>query len=325
VFGSNFGSGDTLTFNDPQGDIFNSVSANLTLVSSNEIDYQFYDGTDSGIWTVQVNSADGMLHSSGISFSVAPPAHIGAIQYSASHQVDFLAFSGTTLAESFLLPTPLWNVVGSGDFNQDGKLDLVTQGPEGQLDVVYLNYGTVNLTNPLYLGSFSIAATALANGNYWPVHGTGSFDTVTGVTGPALLSQDSSSGMIDLLWLQANGGLQASELLLGNYWEVCGAGDFNGDGHTEIITQSTSGQIDLLSFTGVQLTGSELLDGSYWPVVAVDDINHDGKADITVQDPSTGQIDHLFFTGTILTGSQLDTPALAGSSVINASLLLNQS
>jgi hypothetical protein len=188
-----------------------------------------------------------------------------------------------------------------------------------------MNYGTVSLTSPPYLGSFSIAATAMGDGNYWPVRGTGNFASVPGVTGPALVSQDPSSGMIDLLWLQANGGVAASELLLGNYWEVCGAGDFNGDGHTEIITQSTSGQIDLLSFTGQVLTGSELLNGSYWPVAAVDDVNHDGKADMTTQNSATGQIDHLFFTGTTLTGSLLDTPPFPGSLVVNASLLLNYS
>jgi hypothetical protein len=282
----------------------------------------------------QINELSGtdltLMSAIGWTISAAPiagsgPAHFATIQYSATHQVDFLAFSGTNLSASFLLSTPLWNVVGSGDFNHDGRLDLVTQGPAGQLDLVYLSYGTVSLTSRPYLGSFSIAASGMANGNYWPVHGTGNFGTVPGITGPALVSQDPSSGMIDLLWLQANGGLAASELLLGNYWEVCGAGDFNGDGHTEIITQSTGGQIDLLSFTGVQLTGSELLDGSYWPVVAVDDINHDGKADITTQDPVTGQVDHLFFTGTMLTGSQLDTPPFPGSSVVNASLLFNQS
>jgi hypothetical protein len=124
-------------------------------------------------------------------------------------------------------------------------------------------------------------------------------------------------------------------LLVGNYWQVRGAGDFNADGHTEVVTQSHDGQIDLLTFTGSRsttppnfgrrnrLTASELLGGSYWPVMAIDDINHDGRADITVQNPSTGQIDHLFFTGTTLTASQLDMSAFPGSAVVDASLSLN--
>jgi len=162
-----------------------------------------------------------------------------------------------------------------------------------------------------------------ANSGYWPVHGGGDFGTVAGVSGPALVSQDPGSGMIDLLWFRSNGTLAASDLLVGNYWQVRGAGDFNGDGHTEIVTQSHDGQVDLLTFTGSRLTASELLNGSYWPVMAIDDTNHDGRADITVQNPSTGQLDHLFFTGTTLTASQLDTPAFPGSAVIDASLSLN--
>ena len=264
--------------------------------------------------------------SSPPSVSAGPP-HIAAIQLNATHQVDFLAFSGTNLSESFLLSTPLWNVVGSGDFNQDGRLDLVTQGPAGQIDLVCLSYGTIDVSagaRPPYLSSFAISASAMAdNSGYWPVHGAGILGTVAGVSGPALVSQDPGSGMIDLLWFRSNGSLAASNLLLGNYWDVRGAGDFNGDGHTEIVTQSHDGQIDLLTFTGSRLTASELLNGSYWPVMAIDDMNHDGKVDITVQNPSTGQIDHLFFTGTTLTASQLDTPAFPGSTVVDASLSLN--
>src|ERR1700727_1038387 len=71
LFGSNFVSGDTLTFTDPQGHIIASTAAKLTFVSSTEIDYQFNDGTDPGSWKVQVNTADGTLHSSADTFSVA--------------------------------------------------------------------------------------------------------------------------------------------------------------------------------------------------------------------------------------------------------------
>ena len=71
IFGSNFVSGDTLTFHDKEGDTFaNRVG---TFVSSTEIDYQFNDASDAGNWTVQVNTADGTLHSGSLSFTVAAP------------------------------------------------------------------------------------------------------------------------------------------------------------------------------------------------------------------------------------------------------------
>ncbi len=71
LFGSNLVSGDTLTFTDPQGNIIASTAAKLTFVSSSEINYQFNDASDAGSWSVRVNSADGTLHSSSNSFSVA--------------------------------------------------------------------------------------------------------------------------------------------------------------------------------------------------------------------------------------------------------------
>ena len=71
ILGSNFVSGDTLTYTDPQGDIYPSTASKLTFVSSGEIEYQLDDDSDPGTWTVKVNSADGTVHSSAASFSVA--------------------------------------------------------------------------------------------------------------------------------------------------------------------------------------------------------------------------------------------------------------
>jgi hypothetical protein len=71
LFGSNFQSGDTLTFTDPQGNVFTSIATKLTVISSTEIDYLFNDGSDAGAWSVRVNSADGLLHSSTDAFTVA--------------------------------------------------------------------------------------------------------------------------------------------------------------------------------------------------------------------------------------------------------------
>src|SRR5438477_502096 len=70
-FGSNFVSGDTLTFTPPEGGSIASNPAKLTFMNSGEIDYQFNDASDAGSWSVRVNSPDGTLHSSFTSFTVA--------------------------------------------------------------------------------------------------------------------------------------------------------------------------------------------------------------------------------------------------------------
>jgi Domain of unknown function (DUF1906) len=67
LFGSNFVSGDTLTFVDPQNDIYANRAA--TYVSSGELEATFNNGDDPGIWTVEVNSTSG--NSSTVSFTVS--------------------------------------------------------------------------------------------------------------------------------------------------------------------------------------------------------------------------------------------------------------
>jgi len=70
INGTNYVSGDTLTFTDPQGDVIQSTPSKLTFVSSTQLSYQFNDGSDPGNWTVTVNSADGTQHSNVWTFSV---------------------------------------------------------------------------------------------------------------------------------------------------------------------------------------------------------------------------------------------------------------
>src|SRR3984957_18496404 len=67
LFGSNFVSGDTLTFVDPQNDVYpNEVT---TYVSSGELEATFNNGDDPGTWKVEVNSSGGS--SSYVFFTVA--------------------------------------------------------------------------------------------------------------------------------------------------------------------------------------------------------------------------------------------------------------
>ena len=70
IFGSNFQSGDTLTFVPPGGSPIGSTASKLTFVSSSQLTYQFNNGNTVGTWTVSVNSADGTLHSGAASFTV---------------------------------------------------------------------------------------------------------------------------------------------------------------------------------------------------------------------------------------------------------------
>ena len=70
LFGSNFVSGDTLTFVDPQGQVFANEAASF--LSSGELQASFNNGDDPGTWTVQVDGSSG--DSNTVSFTVAAAA-----------------------------------------------------------------------------------------------------------------------------------------------------------------------------------------------------------------------------------------------------------
>jgi len=56
VNGSNFQNGATLTFHDPQGNIFAGRGA--TFISGSQLSHPFKDNSDAGNWTVFVTNPD---------------------------------------------------------------------------------------------------------------------------------------------------------------------------------------------------------------------------------------------------------------------------
>ncbi|HET8942659.1 MAG TPA: DNRLRE domain-containing protein [Rudaea sp.] len=99
--GSNFVSGDTLTFVPPEGGTIPSTASKLTFVSSSQLSYQFNSQTDPGTWSVKVNSADGSLHSGSVSFTVTAAAvapslySISPTSYTADNNNHTMTLSGS--------------------------------------------------------------------------------------------------------------------------------------------------------------------------------------------------------------------------------------
>jgi hypothetical protein len=144
------------------------------------------------------------------------------------------AFVGNLANASSSLPTS-WHIVGTGDFNGDGRDDILWRN----------DLGTVTD----WLGTSSGGFTgnwASSNQNLplsWQVVGTGDFNG-DGITD--LLWRDSSGTVVD--WLgNANGGFTGnyanSAASLGNNWQVASIGDFNGDGHDDVLWRDSAGHI----------------------------------------------------------------------------------
>ena len=127
-----------------------------------------------------------------------------------------------------------WRVVGTGDFNGDGKPDLVWQNDFTWEVVVWYMGGPQG--NSL-LGGNGLASTDVAG---WRVVGTGDFN---GDGKPDLVWQNDFTWQV-VVWYM--GGPQGNSFLGGNGlastdvagWRVVGTGDFNGDSKPDLVWQN---------------------------------------------------------------------------------------
>jgi len=179
-----------------------------------------------------------------------------------------------------------WQVAGIGDFDGDGKDDILWRNASTGENYVYLMSGL-----SLKPGEGYIRTVADLN---WKVAGVGDFD---------------GDGKADILWRNSSTGqnyvypmdgptIKASEGYLRTVddtrWEVKGVGDFDGDGKADIVWRnSSSGQNYLYPMDGTTIKATEgylrTLSDLAWQIAAVGDYDGDGKSDLLWRNSSTGQ------------------------------------
>ena len=170
-----------------------------------------------------------------------------------------------------------WHVVGLGDFNGDGKTDILWRDDSGLLAT------WLGQANGGFADNYTNSVVQVPTD--WQVQGIGDFNG----DGKADILWRNSTGLL-ATWLgQANGGFahnyDNSAVQVPTDWQVQGIGDFNGDGKADILWRNSSGL--LATWLGQANGGfadnyanSVVQVPTEWQVQAVGDFNGDGKADI---------------------------------------------
>jgi hypothetical protein len=210
----------------------------------------------------------------------------------ASNGAFFSNHANTTLS----LPVG-WRVAGTGDFDADGRADLVLRNDNGSI-TEWLGQANGSFT-------WNSAATYSLNAS-WNVSGTGDFN---GDGRSDILLVNLNGTVID--WLGQAGGTFLSNHAVATYalppgWGVDGVGDFNGDGNSDVLLRNANGSITEWlgrSDGGFNWNSS----ATYNPttslhVAGVGDFNGDGRSDLLMFNDNgsvtdwLGQADGTFFS-----------------------------
>ena len=170
-----------------------------------------------------------------------------------------------------------WHIVGTGDFNGDGRDDVLWRNDNG---TVTEWLGQAN-------GGFADnGANAYINAdNSWNIAGTGDFN---GDGRDDVLWRNDNGTVTE--WLgQANGGFFGNGanayINVPNVWHIAGTGDFNGDGRDDVLWRNDNGTVT--EWLG-QANGGFVDNGvnayinvpASWHIAGTGDYNGDGRDDV---------------------------------------------
>jgi hypothetical protein len=185
------------------------------------------------------------------------------------------------------IPTS-WNVVGIGDFNGDGRDDILWRNPSTGQTTDWLGQA-----NGGFVGNDANALSTI--GTSWQVAATGDFN---GDGRSDILWRDNTGAVTTALG-QANGGFASNAAnfwtTIPTSWQIVGSGDFNGDGRDDILWRNpTTGEIT--NWLGQPNGGFIGNDTNFyttiptsWLIEGIGDFNGDGRDDLLWRNGSTGQ------------------------------------
>ena len=180
-----------------------------------------------------------------------------------------------------------WHIAGSGDFNGDGRDDILWRNDDGTVTDWLANAS----------GGFAPSTTfSMQVATAWHIAGTGDFNG----DGKDDILWRNDSGQLTNWLATGNGGFTASTVFstyVPTDWHVVATGDFNGDGKDDILWRNDTGQLtDWFGSADGSLSASSSFSTyvpTDWQVVGTGDFNGDGYDDILWRNGSGQMTDWL--------------------------------
>ena len=164
---------------------------------------------------------------------------------------------------------------------------------------------------------------SLADFMWNPVAGAAAYELTVGTTpgGTNIFSGITSGTSQDVTFIPCTGSTIYVQLSteINGIFEPAGTssypcksaiGDFNGDGHQDLLWQNnSSGQVNVNYYGGAgpQAQGSTVLNNGTtlagWRLVGAGDFDHNGTPDLVYQNTTSGQVNVNYYSGTTMIGS----------------------
>jgi hypothetical protein len=153
-------------------------------------------------------------------------------------------------------------------------------------------------------GTTFMSAATITTHNIWRIAAMADFN---GDGIPDIVWQDPVSGDSQIWFMGGPQGitlLEAAEITGPNPWHIVAVGDFNRDGHPDLVWQDpVSGWVQIWYMGGPQgitlQSAANLTLRNPWHVVGCGDFNGDGQPDMLWQDPVSGTVQIWYLTGSL--------------------------
>ncbi len=210
---------------------------------------------------------------------------------SSTNQLYYWALNGSAVVgASFLNPSTVaagWKMSGSGDFNHDGKPDLLWHNQQSGQVVYWLMNGSFSYSGGFLSGPVNPA---------WQIASVRDFDSDGN---PDIWWHNQTTGQMIVWYFDgltvARTGTPSVGTIADTNWKLAGTADFTGDGKPDAIWHNiVTGELRMWTLNGISVVSSVNLNPAFvapnWKVAAVGDAGGDGRPDIVWRHDSTGQL-----------------------------------